>query len=181
MNDSTKIVKPEVTLIAAMSIDGFIAPADKSSLPSTVWTSREDWQFFTKKSKELQTLIMGSKTFETIRKVLPERKMIVMTSDPKRYAAYDDHDLFFTSLEPEEILADLAQKGVKKVALCGGAHIYSLFLQKKLVDRMFLTVEPYLFGDGVKLLTGKIDQDFTLLNQEILNEKGTLLLEYRKA
>jgi len=173
--------KPEIILIAAMSIDGFIAPADKESLPSTTWTSKEDWQFFTKKSKEFGTMIMGSKTFETIKKALPERKTIVMTSAPERYLSYNDPNLFFTSLEPEEILVDLAQKGVKKVALCGGAHIYSLFLQKGLVDRMFLTVEPYIFGDGIKLLTEKIDQDFILLNQEILNEKGTLVLEYKKA
>lgn len=172
--------KPEVILIAAISIDGFIAPADKETLPSTTWTSKEDWQFFTRKSKEIGTMILGSKTFETIGKTLPERKMIVMTSDPERYANYDDQGLSFTKALPEEILADLSKQGCERVALCGGSQIYSLFMQKGLVDRMFLTVEPFVFGEGIKLFSGKNEQKFELVSQEKLNESGTLVLEYVK-
>ena len=172
--------KPEVILIAAMSIDGFIAPADKEILPSTTWTSKEDWKFFTKKSKEIGTMILGSKTFETINKALPERKMIVMTSEPERYAAYKDENLSFTKATAEEILADLSKQGCEQVALCGGSHIYSLFMQKNLIDRMFLTVEPFVFGEGIKLFNGKKEQKFELVSQEKLNESGTLVLEYVK-
>lgn len=172
--------KPEVILMAAISIDGFIAPLDGEALPSTTWTSKEDWQFFTKKSKAIGTMIMGSKTFETIKKALPERQTIVMTSAPERYADYSDPQLLFTKQTPEEILADLAHRGVKQVALCGGAHIYGLFLQKGLVDRMFLTIEPYLFGAGVKLCADQIEQKFMLIGQEKINNNGTLLLEYVK-
>lgn len=172
--------KPEVILIAAVSIDGFIAPIDKESLPSTTWTSREDWRFFTRKSKEIGTMILGSKTFETIGKALPERKMVVMTSEPERYASYDDSNLFFTKDEAEEILADLAKQSCEQVALCGGSHIYNLFMQKGLVDRMFLTFEPFVFGEGIKLFNGKNEQKFQLVSQEKLNESGTLVLEYVK-
>ena len=175
------MIKPIVTLIAAMSIDGFIAPLDKETLPSTTWTSKEDWRFFTKKSKEIGSMIMGSKTFETIKKALPERKTIVMTSQPNRYSAYADQNLVFTSEEAEKVLANLAQEGRKEVALCGGSHIYSLFLQKKLVDRMFLTVEPYVFGDGIKLFSNfSINQEFKLIEHQEINDQGTLLLEYSR-
>ena len=172
--------KPKVTLIAAMSIDGFIAPKDKEILPSTTWTSKEDWHFFTKKSKEIGTMILGSKTFETIKKALPERKMIVMTSQPERYANYNDQNLSFSKATAEEILADLAKQGCEAVALCGGSHIYSLFMQKGLIDNMFLTIEPYVFGEGVKLFNGRSEQKFKLLSQEKLNDSGTLLLEFAK-
>ncbi len=172
--------KPEVILIAAISIDGFIAPADKKTLSSTAWTSKEDLHFFVKKSKEAGTLIMGSKTFETIGKALPERKMFVMTSQPERYASYEDPSLSFTKATAEEILADLSNQGCEKVALCGGSHIYSLFMQKGLVDRMFLTIEPFVFGEGIKLFSGKNEQKFELISQEKLNENGTLVLEYAK-
>ncbi len=170
--------KPEVILIAAMSIDGFIAPADKESLPSTTWTSKEDWHFFTKKSKEIGTMIMGSKTFTTIGKALPERRSIVMTSHPERYAEFNDPNLLFTAKSPEEILANLDKEGIKQVALCGGASIYNLFLQKNLVDKMFLTVEPYVFGEGVKLFNEKIEKRFNLLKQTKLNDHGSFVLEY---
>jgi len=170
--------KPEVILIAAMSIDGFIAPLDKESLPSTIWTSSEDKQFFTEKSKEIGVMIMGSKTFMTIGKALSERKSIVMTSQPDRYQKFNDPNLLFTAASPEEILTELNQQGIKQVALCGGASIYNLFLQKGLVDKMFLTVEPYIFGEGIKLFSGKIEKKFNLVNKRKLNEDGSLLLEY---
>lgn len=170
--------KPEVILLVAMSTDGFIAPLDQEKLPSTVWTSPEDKQFFTEKSKEIGTMIMGSKTFETIGRALPGRRSIVMTSKPENYTKFNDPNLFFTNESPEEILADLSKQGVKQVALCGGAKIYNLFLEKGLVDKMFLTVEPHVFGDGVKLFGGKIEEKFKLLSQRKLNEEGSLLLEY---
>jgi dihydrofolate reductase len=172
--------RPKVTLIAAISVDGFIAPADKEALPSTVWTSKEDWQFFTKKSKEIGTLIMGSKTFETIRRALPERRMIVMTSDPSRYAEFSDPNLEFTSAEPAEILTQLQTAGTKRVALCGGAHIYALFMRLDLVDELILTVEPYVFGEGIKLFSGQVEQQFTLFDQQKINDSGTLVLHYQR-
>ena len=170
--------KPEVILLVAMSTDGFIAPTDQEKLPSTVWTSKEDKQFFTEKSKEIGTLIMGSKTFETIGRALPGRRSIVMTSRPENYVNFDDLNLIFTSQSPEEILAELSKQGVKQVALCGGARIYTLFLQKGLVDKMFVTVEPYVFSEGIKLFNDGIEEKFQLVEQRKLNEKGTLLLEY---
>ncbi len=173
--------RPKVTLLAAMSIDGFIAPSDKEALPSTTWTSKEDWQFFTKQSKAIGTMILGSKTFETIKRALPERQMIIMTSEPSRYAEYSDPGLEFTSDPPAEILTKLQATGVKEVALCGGAHIYALFMQQGLVDEMALTVEPYVFGEGIKLFAGKMQQQFVLTKQEQLNEAGTLVLFYQRA
>lgn len=170
--------KPEVILLVAMSTDGFIAPTDQEKLPSTVWTSKEDKQFFTEKSKEIGTLIMGSKTFETIGRTLPGRRSIVMTSRPENYTNFDDLNLIFTSQSPEEILAELGKQGINQIALCGGARIYNLFLQKNLVDKMFITVEPHTFGEGVKIFDQKVTEKFKLLKQSKLNEKGTLLLEY---
>jgi len=170
--------KPEVILLVAMSVDGFIAPLHQEKLPSTVWTSPEDKQFFTEKSKAIGVMIIGSKTFETIGKALPGRRSIVMTSQPKKYAKFDGPNLIFTSQSPEEILTDLNKQGIQQVALCGGASVYNVFLQKCLVDRMFITVEPHVFGEGVKLFSGKMKEKFKLLNQKKLNEKGTLLLEY---
>lgn len=172
--------KPKVTLIAAMSIDGFIAPADKEALPSTVWTSKEDWQFFTRQSKNIGTMILGSKTFETIKRALPERKMIVMTSQPDRYVEHQSTNLEFTSAKPQEILNQLARQGVKEVALCGGSQIYTLFMQENLVDELVLTVEPYIFGQGIKLFDANLEQRFTLSKQEKLNEVGTTVFFYQK-
>ena len=49
----------KVTLLASISADGFIAPKSEGS--SLLWTSREDTRFFVQMSKEIGTLLMGSK------------------------------------------------------------------------------------------------------------------------
>lgn len=172
--------RPKVILIAAMSIDGFIAPADKEALPSTTWTSKEDWQFFTRQSKAIGTMILGSKTFETIKRALPERQMIVMTSHQEKYLEFQEPNLIFTGESPEEILSKLAEQGVKEVALCGGSQIYTLFMQQNLVDELVLTVEPYVFGHGIKLFSASLEQKFSLTKQEKLNEAGTTVSFYQR-
>lgn len=172
--------RPKVTLIAAMSIDGFIAPADKEKLPSTTWTSKEDWQFFTKKSKAIGTLVMGSKTFETIKRALPERRMVVLTSQPERYTAYASENLQFTNSTPSEIVDALGRQGIREIALCGGAAIYTAFMQANVVDELVLTVEPYVFGEGIKLFAAPLDQQFRLVSQQQLNQQGTTVYLYQK-
>lgn len=178
---STAKERPRVVLLAAMSIDGFIAPADKEALPSTTWTSKEDWRFFTKRSKELGTLIMGSATFETIRRPLAERQLVVLTSQPQRYASYSDSSLTFTDEAPAALLARLANQGIEQVALCGGAKVYGQFLQADLVDELQLTVEPYIFGRGIKLCDVSLEQQWRLVEQQPLNEQGTVAWRYEKS
>jgi dihydrofolate reductase len=179
----------KVVLLAAVSLDMYISPADQETLPSTLWTSQEDKAFFTKKSKELKVMVMGSKTFATIGRVLPERKTVVLTSRPeeltaeflqKQQLAALPKDLEFTAAEPEELIAELTRQGYQELALCGGATIYNLFLQKNLVDQLYLTVEPVSFGKGVALFQAEKSElkRWQLRSSQQLNETGTLLLEY---
>lgn len=183
--------RPRVALLAAVSVDMFIAPQDQELLPSTVWTSKEDKQFFTQKSKELKVMLMGAKTFLTIGRALPERVSVVLTSRPqemrKDFLAQQHleqlpENLRFTDQTPEEILRQLAAEGYQKVSLCGGATIYNLFLAKDLVDELYLTVEPVLFGRGLALFNypEKLMKRLRLVQTRQLSEQGTLLLEYRR-
>jgi dihydrofolate reductase len=172
----------ETTLIVAVSKDLMIAAAGQEKAASTVWTSAEDKKFFNQKSKEVGSMIMGSKTFATIGRALPGRKSVVMTREPEKWQAqYDDENIVFTNKSAKEILADLENQGFKKVAICGGRAVYNLFLHLGLVDQIFMTIEPVEFGQGIKLLVDeKILENFDLVSEKKLNEEGTLLREYLK-
>ena len=62
----------------------------------------------------------------------------------------------------------------------GGSELNRLFLKYKLVNEIYLTLEPILFGKGNQLLeTVKLEQDLKLVDFKILNNKGTLLLHYK--
>jgi len=173
------------TLIVATSKDGFISPADSVELPSTKWTSEEDYQFFTKKTKEIGVMIMGRATYDTIGRPLSGRITVVLTRDSEKQAElarkklkmdWLPNNLRFTKKSPQEVLQALATEGYEQVALCGGASLYQLFTKQDLVDEMFITIEPIEFGEGIKLFEdNKIFGNFQLIEEISLNERGTIV------
>lgn len=165
----------EVFIIAALSADGKIA--EKVDQNSTDWTSKEDLQFFVKKTKEAGVLVMGRKTYKTIGKSLKGRLNVVMTRHADNYSNVEN-ELEYTSGPPQDIIENLKTRGFDKVAIAGGAQIYSLFLKAGLVTDLYLTFEPVLFGKGVPLAEGFDRLDLELVETEKMGEGG-ILAHYR--
>lgn len=171
----------KTTLMAAISLDGFITKHDK---PGSGFTSAEDKRFFHQAVLDFDCLIFGSGNYRQsstwIREHLrPDQLKVVVTRSPHKYEA-DQHpaNLEFTDKGPAELLRDLAARGCKNVCILGGGQIYGLFLAENTVDELWLTLEPRLFGEGVKLAETKLDFRGELLSIEKLNT-STLLLKYR--
>ncbi len=163
-----------IWLIAAMSVDGKIAEApDQISLD---WTSKEDTQFFVQKTKEAGVVIMGRKTFDTIGKPLPGRRMIVMTRTIEGKPEMEGVE--YTDETPEEIINGLKEEGIETVALAGGSSVYADFLRAGLVTDLFLTIEPVMFGSGIPLASGFDRVDLTLIDVVRLGEQS-LLVHYQ--
>jgi len=159
----------KVIIVAALTTDGFIGR--NSSDVSTSWTSKEDKTFFVSKTKEIGTVIMGSTTYETFGRPLKDRRHIVLS----RTKTFDGVEMSKES--PIDLLSRLENEGVKEVAICGGSSIYTTFIEQNLVDKIYLTVEGVLFGDGVKFLSKETFVKMKLVSSTILGE-NTILLEY---
>lgn len=162
-------------LIAAISLDGFIA--EETDQISTSWTSKEDKKFFSERTKKAGVMVMGSSTYKTIGRPLPGRVNVVY-SKSSRFEFKDEREGFVTDLEPAELLKKLEQDGHQEVAICGGAMIYSMFMKAGLIDTLYLTIEPVLFGKGVKLFTEDISARLQLVSSSKMGENA-MLLEYR--
>lgn len=156
-------------LIAAITADGFIA-RNSSHLAS--WTSKEDKQFFIQKTKEAGVVVMGLNTFKTMGKPLPGRHNIVYAPPGTTLEGIE-----ITQDDPKTLLSKLEQKGFKEVAICGGATIYTMFLEAGAIDTLYLTIEPIVFGTGIHLFNKELDVKLQLESVEKLNEQ-TVLLEY---
>ena len=161
-----------IILIAALTADGFIG---RTSGHTADWTSKEDKQLFVKVTKQAGTIVMGSKTFQTIGRALPERRMIVLTSRP---ADYDVENVEFTAESPTALVSRLETEGVTELAVCGGAQVYHAFMNADLVGELYLTVEPVLFGTGVTLFAGELETNLQLKQTQKLNE-NVVLLRYK--
>lgn len=167
----------KVSLIAAVTADGFIArtndqPAD--------WTSKEDKKLFVRLTKEAGYMVMGSRTYKTIGRALPERQTIVYTSHPEQLSGLDDPAIQTTQEEPKELVARLQAAGARGLAICGGAQIYNLFAQAGVLDEVYLTIEPVFFGAGVPLFSQELDMRLEMIDRQNLTD-NVLLLHYRVA
>jgi dihydrofolate reductase len=158
-------------IIAAISLDGFIARFKNDF--SFDWTSKEDKKFFVEMTKKAGVVIFGSKTYETIGHPLKDRLNVVFSKKKK----YDG--VLNTSLDPQKLLLDLQKGGFKEAAICGGQSIYTLFMKKNLVDEIYLTVEPLIFGQGIGLFRKNLDTKLKLIDFRKLNDSGSILLHYK--
>ena len=155
-------------IIAAVSADGCIA---RDSHHPAFWTSKEDKKRFVELTKRAGVVIMGSTTFKTLPRPLAERVNIVYT----RSKSFEGVET--TQEDPRVLIDRLEAQGIKEVAICGGTEIYTLFMKAKVVRKIYLTVEPIVFGKGMHMFSEEMDYKLVLKNVE-KTDSGALLLEY---
>ena len=93
-----------------------------------IWYIKEDLQFF-KNTTMNKTIVMGYNTFKSLKRVLPNRKHIVLTS----HNDLPDEVVCFNNID--DVLNYI--KDIDEVYIIGGASIYKLFVD--LCDGMYLT------------------------------------------
>ncbi len=160
----------KVFIIAAVTADGFIA---KDAQHAALWTSKADKKRFVELTKRAGVVVMGSSTYKTIGRPLKERVNIV----------YSKHQNFegveMTQDSPRELIRKLEERGFKEVAICGGSHVYTMFMNAGVVDTIYLTIEPHVFGKGITLFNEDIQGGHLKLKHAQTSESsGSLLLEY---
>ena len=159
----------KIILMMAMTADGKIA---KTSDHFPDWTSKEDKKYFFETTKAHGIIIMGEKSFKTFSKPLPDRLNVVFTLEKD---LPEQENVKWVSGEPEKVLKKLENMGYKSAILGGGAYLNSQFLQKKLIDEIWLTIEPKIFGDGLGIFGGDYNIDLKLINFEKINENSVVV------
>ena len=121
----------DVILIAAVTVDGFIA---RHSREVTAWS--KDLSLFKEQTIGFP-VIMGSNTYDTLHDQLEKRDMIVVHRDD----------------EPESVLSELT---AERCFIIGGGKTYSRFAP--FLTHLYITPHPFIFGVGVRLFTDPITE-----------------------
>mgnify|MGYP001603413957 CR=1 FL=1 len=160
----------------AESLDGSIA---YDSNHAANWTSKEDKKFFVEETKKGGAIVFGQNTFKTLGdKPLPGRLNVVMTINEEDKKKEKPGSLeFFVSEKPQTVLSVLKKKGLKKIFIGGGSIINGLFFDAGLVDELWITVEPKIFGTGMRILSDK-KRDINLTLKSVKKDNQTVLLKY---
>ena len=168
---------PKVHLVMVSSLDGVIA---KNSNEFIDWSSKEDKKYFSTITKEKGCLVMGSSTFKTIGRPLPDRLNVILTSRPDEMSnKYGEHEnLMFISINSaKELLELLSKKGFQEIVLGGGTKVNTMFAKENMIDYLHLSVEPVLVGSGMQIFDEEVRIDLSLVENIRLNE-NTVLLKY---
>ena len=121
----------EVILIAAVTIDGYIA---RHSLEFTSWS--KDLSLF-KKQTMGNPVVVGSNTFKTLEKDLSGRDVICVSRDSI----------------PQKVIRSIKSD---RCFIIGGGKTYSRF--SGFLTHLYITPHPYIFNKGIQLFEGKIEE-----------------------
>lgn len=169
----------QTTLIAAITADGFIGQTKTSS--SFDWTSAEDKQLYVSQLKAADAIVMGRTTFNTFSRHPKNSSWYIYTSKPAEFVNLKPEVIHAegTNESPVDLINRLRQAGKQNVLIAGGSSIYQQFMAAGVVTRVLLTIEPVLFGSGVRLFDQAFEsmKKMKLQKVEKLSEE-TILLEY---
>ena len=159
----------------AITPDGKIA---KHSTQLADWTSKADKKIFVEETKKAGVIVMGKTTYDTIGRPLPNRLNVVMSLEPDTSKNISGV-LEFTNTKPKDLIKELGQRGFENIIIGGGATINGLFLKENLIDEIWLTIEPKIFGEGLPLFKGA-DVDLNLELIEVKNlDTNVIQLRYK--
>ena len=170
--------KPLYTAIAAITLDGKIA---KNKNHPSDWTSKEDKVFMRKLLDKSDVIIVGNNTYKTAIRPLSKRNCIVFSRSANMPISKSAR-LLYCDPEKSDIKKIIREHKYKAVAVLGGAQTYTYCLENNMLDELYLTIEPIIFGRGIDLFaaSSSIDKKFKLVSIKKLNMQGSLILKYKQ-
>jgi dihydrofolate reductase len=171
------------TLTAVTSADGYIGRRAGEHPGS--WASPEEQARFLAAVPRYDWAFMGRTTHETAFRKNRRRVVFSRTARGLDWCA-KTHLWVDPALVPwPDILAALQPvRPPRRCIVLGGAAVHDWFLDRDLIDRIELTLEPLRFGAGLPLLTAQTGdavaaleaRGFAIAREQRLNAQGTRLL-----
>jgi dihydrofolate reductase len=167
-------------LIFVSTLDGKITRWGDALIRS--WSSETDQTYFDEVWSNYRVIIMGSGTYSPAPvKPDPKHLYIVLTQQQEKYInAGVPGQLEFTADSPSFLLERIKKTGEETVLIVGGARIATSFLKDQLIDELWLTIEPRIFGTGGSFVSEEnLDIKLNLLSISKANDQGTLFTKYK--
>lgn len=173
------ILYMKTILVFVSTLDGKITKWGDPKIRS--WSSEEDQDYFDSIWNETRVIIMGRDTYMADPVKLDSNHLfIVMTRQPKKYQSKElAGKIEFTAESPTNLIKRFEKEQEEKILVVGGAHIATLFLKDQLIDELWLTIEPKIFGNGAGFVINEyLDIGLKLISCVRVNDQGTLITKY---
>ena len=154
------------SVFCGVSLDGFIARPDGAldflEGDGTAEMGDHGYDAF---MASIDAIVMGRNTYEVVKGFGQwpyTKKVIVLSSTDPDLAEIRSSgaDVEHLNASPEEVVAQLALRGIHQLYIDGGATVQR-FLRAGLIDRLIVTHVPVLVGQGIRLF-GALEHDVRL-------------------
>lgn len=163
----------KVVAYFAISADGFIA----GEHDDVSWVSKNSWDSYKKLVENARYAVVGRRTYDLMKpdEFIDDCRYLVLSSSHDIAKKHTDVEVSDT---PKQALDKLKASGHQCAAVIGGAKTFSTLMRDKLIDELFLDIEPVLLGSGVRLFEGEVGS-MTLLETLVHADKKTVQLHYK--
>lgn len=165
-------------LYAALTVNGMVAKTDGNS----DWPSVEDFECFNNTCRKAGGVIMGRYTFDNFNGgnladwPNADGLHIVLTHQEYLETKHPNIKLVKSPLEAIKVAEEV---GLKEVVVCGGSKTFGIFMKEKLVDEMYLDIEPLVFGEGMPFFNaGAFETKLEFIASKMLSHQ-TIQLHYK--
>ncbi len=166
-----------VILYMAMTANGYVATTEGG----TEWVSPGDWERFKELARETGNVVVGRATYDAMvdEKTFPVPGALNVVMTREAPTADPLKEVVFSDASPEEVIAMMREKGFESVLVAGGGSLNGSFMTDGLIDELYLTVEPVVLGDGIRLFEhGDFARELELVDTAKLSEHE-VQLHYR--
>jgi dihydrofolate reductase len=169
----------KTTLVFVSTLDGKVTKWGDPFV--RLWSSADDQQYFTGLWNNTRLIVMGRNTyFADPMQPSSDHLLVVMTQHASEYKGIEiPGELEFTDESPVQLFERFDKTGQDQMLIVGGAHIATSFFKEQLVDELWLTIEPKIFGTGGSFVIEEpLNINLQLISCEQVNTRGTLITKY---
>lgn len=165
----------KISVFISMTADGMIARSDGR----TDWILTDQDYGFSQFFEDVDTLIMGRKTFEKCLNLGPwpydKIKTYVFS---KTLEDQFGQSVSIINRDPSVFAEELKEKEGKKIWLVGGAEIIRILMKENIIDELILNIHKDIIGEGIKLFPLNMHSIFWTLQSSQEYPSGLIQTRY---
>lgn len=164
----------KVTLYMAMTANGMIA-RENDDAP---W-SKEVWKEYYKFVKQKKNIIIGRRTFDLMNSENEFERLGFPVTVVLSSKSHETGKNVFFAKTPKEAFEIMKKNKISNAVIGGGSKCNSSFLKSGMIDEVYLDIEPWIFGKGIRLFDESEDEASLALIGTRKLSKNTIRLIYK--